>query len=84
MPQKWSTRDEWYNFKALAPDNQVVVRVDEDSYEGGKHGEIHPISWYREYDGGRIFYTALGHTPETYQNPVFVLHLENAIKWLLN
>ncbi|MBM4169437.1 MAG: ThuA domain-containing protein [Ignavibacteria bacterium] len=31
---------------------------------GGVHGENHPVAWYHEYEGGRISYTALGHTEE--------------------
>jgi cytochrome c len=62
MPTTMSLRDEWYNFSNISSDNKVLVTIDEKSYEGGEHGALHPISWYREFDGGRSFYTALGHT----------------------
>ena len=44
-------------------------------------GEKHPIAWYHEFDGGRAFYTAGGHTSESYREPEFVEHLTGAIEW---
>ncbi|MBV6440678.1 MAG: hypothetical protein EPGJADBJ_02350 [Saprospiraceae bacterium] len=35
----------------------------------------HPLAWRHEYDGGRAFYTALGHIPESYSDPAFRQHL---------
>jgi cytochrome c len=34
--------------------------------------ENHPVAWYRDFDGGRSFYTALGHTESTYSNAHFL------------
>ena len=62
----WHHTDELYNFKKLNPDVQVLLTVDESSYEGGTNRAFHPMSWYQDYDGGRSFYTALGHTDECY------------------
>src|SRR5688572_23300507 len=62
----WQHHDELYNFKKLNPDVKVLLTVDESSYEGGSNGALHPTSWYHDYDGGRAFYTALGHTDECY------------------
>lgn len=50
---------------------------------GGTNGDNHPMSWYHEYDGGRVFYTAMGHTNETYSDPLFLKHLSGGIKWVL-
>ena len=68
MPNPWVRTDEWYNFRSLPEDVQVLVSIDEDSYEGGENGKNHPMVWYHEYDGGRAFYMALGHTPESYED----------------
>lgn len=76
LPDTWEHTDEWYNFKKVSKDIKVILKVDEKSYQGGKMGEDHPISWYHEYDGGRAFYMELGHTDESYQEP-------NVIKLLL-
>lgn len=77
LPNPWVRTDEWYNFRSLPEDVKVLVSIDEDSYEGGENGEDHPMVWYHEYDGGRAFYTALGHTPESYKDGN-VLDLLNA------
>lgn len=84
LPAVWQRTDEWYGFRAQ-PDASVdvLLRLAEDSYDPGEGamGEQHPIAWAHEYDGGRAFYTALGHTEESYQDPLFLTHLQKAIEW---
>lgn len=82
LPAVWERTDEWYNFKHLSHDNKVILLLDESTYSGGIHGDYHPISWCREWGGGRIFYTGMGHTAETYSEPLFQTHIQNAIQWL--
>lgn len=82
IPGVWTRTDEWYNFKNLSPENDVVITIDEATYSGGTNGAGHPISWCREYDGGKVFYTAMGHTNETYSEPLFQQHIKNALDWL--
>ena len=77
----WQRRDELYNFKKLSPDLHVVLTIDEKSYEGGTNGAYHPMSWYHEYDGGRAFYTELGHTEESYTEPNYLKHLLGGIQY---
>lgn len=82
LPTKWVRKDEWYNFNTPFPEHlNVLITIDESSYEGGKMDGYHPLSWYHEYDGGRAFYTALGHTAESYIDPLFLGHLLGAIQW---
>jgi len=81
MDNIWTKTDEWYNYFDFNPDVNVLIKVDESSYEGGKHGVDHPISWYHEYDGGRSFYTELGHTEETFQDETFLKHLLGGIQY---
>jgi type 1 glutamine amidotransferase len=77
--------DEWYNFKKpLATHMNVLIDIDETSYKGKQMGTKHPISWYHTYEGGRIFYTAMGHTNKTYSNPLFLKHIEEGMRWSLN
>lgn len=83
LPSVWKRTDEWYNFKQLKPDNEVIISIDEKSYTGGTHGDNHPISWTRKYDGGKVFYTAMGHTDATYAEPLFKQHIRGAILWLM-
>lgn len=84
LPQPWVHTDEWYNFKSFNPKVKVLVKVDETSYQGGNMKNDHPISWYHKFEGGRIFYTALGHTKECYTDPLFLNHLWAGLKWALH
>ncbi len=79
----WQRRDELYNFKKINPDVKILITIDESSYEGGENGDLHPMSWYHEYDGGRAFYTALGHTPESYTEANYLKHLLGGIKYAI-
>ena len=76
-------KDEWYNFKKpVAQHVNVLVSVDESSYKGKKmNTKNHPITWYHHYDGGRIFYTGLGHTNESYSDPRFQKMIKGGILW---
>lgn len=79
----WMHKDEWYNYKSLNPAIKVLLKLDETSYKGGNMKENHPIAWYHEFEGGKVFYTGLGHTSECYTDPVFLTHIANALKWAM-
>ena len=79
----WQRTDELYNFKDLNPDVNVLITVDESSYEGGANGAHHPMSWYHEYDGGRAFYTEMGHTEESYSEENYLKHLLGGIQYAI-
>jgi cytochrome c len=81
MPESFERTDEFYSFKNISKSIKVVLKIDEKSYEGGKNGDNHPISWYQEFNGGRSFYTAMGHTDETFSEPLFLNHLFEGIKY---
>jgi uncharacterized protein len=59
----------------------VLATLDEKTYSGGTMGDDHPIAWYHDFDGGRAFYTALGHTPESFVEPLFLQHLLGGIEY---
>ncbi|MFD2098231.1 ThuA domain-containing protein [Flagellimonas iocasae] len=79
----WHRTDELYNFKNLNDDVHVLVTVDESTYEGGQNGDYHPMAWYHEFDGGRAFYTAAGHTDESYSEALFLKHLLGGINYAI-
>ena len=83
LDDTWEKNDEWYNFKDIYSEINVLIEIDENSYEGGIHGEHHPISWYHEYDGGRAFYTEMGHTSATFENEIFLKHLLGGIQYAM-
>nr|MBC7614386.1 ThuA domain-containing protein [Pseudopedobacter sp.] len=89
--QFWT--DEWYEFGPETTNGlNYILAVDESSYnpkvewgdrnlKGIGMGNFHPIAWYHDYDGGRSFYTALGHLPTDYNNPAFLNHIFAGIYW---
>jgi len=85
LPEQWKRKDEWYNFRAVYDKINVLISIDEKSYDAGKNkmGDNHPIAWYHQYDGGRAFYTGLGHTEESFSEPLFLQHLLGGIKYAM-
>jgi type 1 glutamine amidotransferase len=70
LPKRWTREEEWYNFRTNPRNSvHVLTSVDESTYDprgysvpgGSPPMGDHPISWCQPYDGGRAFYTALGH-----------------------
>lgn len=88
---KFIFTEEWYEFDAPRTDDlNYLLSVDERTYLPAAHwgvkkgdgmGAFHPVSWYKEYDGGRAFYTALGHLPATYKDADFMHHVYGGIYW---
>ena len=82
LPANWVRTDEWYNFAALpAPTTTVLLSLDETTYQGGTMGTNHPMTWFHSFEGGRAWYTALGHTEASYREPLFLDHLEGGLLW---
>lgn len=91
FPKRFLATEEWYEFQAPLSDKlHFLLSVDEKTYQpavvwGDKQGKgmgaFHPISWYQEYDGGRAFYTALGHLSATYKDATFMHHVYGGIYW---
>ncbi len=82
LPARWMRTDEWYDFREPpASGIHVLLDLDGSSYQGSRTQGVHPIAWYQEFEGGRVFYTGLGHTPESYREPEFLTHLREAIRW---
>jgi type 1 glutamine amidotransferase len=77
LPAAWVRTDELYNYRTNPRGVvKVLARLDESTYSGGTMGADHPIIWCQQYQGGRSFYTGLGHTQESYSDNLFrgVLH----------
>ena len=83
LPSEWKRTDEWYNFRQRAEGLHVLLSLDESSYRGGTNGAEHPMSWYHEVDGGRAWYTALGHTDESYTDSLFLKHVLGGITYAI-
>jgi type 1 glutamine amidotransferase len=82
LPSEWRYVDEWYNFVTSPRGRvQVLLTVDESSYEGGTMGADHPWAWCRQYGRGRAFYTAGGHTCGSYVEAAFSAHVAGGIRY---
>lgn len=84
LPQLWKRFDEHYNFKWIGTDLKVLITIDEASYSGGLNGEYHPMAWYHEFDGGRGFYTALGHDSKSWDDPLYRQHVLGGLQYATN
>ena len=83
LPERFERTDEFYNFKDISPNIKVLVKIDEKTYEGGTNGDDHPMSWYHEFDGGRSFYTAMGHTNESFKESLLLKHIWGGLHYVL-
>jgi cytochrome c len=85
LPPVFNLSDEWYDYKRVSSGIHVLLTVDEGSYKGAAMdaGEKHPVAWYRDFDGGRSFYTTLGHGDATYSNEHFLTLLRGGIVYAM-
>jgi type 1 glutamine amidotransferase len=77
--EMWERSDEWYNFRSIPDSVTVLMAVDERSYRGGTMGAFHPVSWFHQFEGGRAWYTSMGHTTCGYSDSRFLTHLRDGI-----
>ena len=88
LPARWMRTDEWYGFltNPRAAGVRVLMTLDETTYAARDWamGGDHPIAWSHEFDGGRAWYTAGGHTEESYSEPLFLAHLLGGIRYALD
>jgi type 1 glutamine amidotransferase len=88
LPARWTRTDEWYGFltNPRTAGVRVLLTLDETSYlarDWAMSGD-HPIAWSHLFDGGRAWYTAGGHTEESYSEPLFLQHLLGGIRFALD
>ncbi len=85
---EWPWKEEPYNFRGYEPNLHTLLTVDNRTYKGGNcpagaDSTARPLAWCHEYDGGRAFYTALGHIPEAYNDSIFQKHLLGGIRYAI-
>ena len=84
--------DECYFTKELYPGIKVTMAHDLSSLDSRDQDKIaqfsapfkdlYPAVWYQKYDGGNIWITTLGHNKEYYQEPVYMKHILQGIKFV--
>ena len=91
LPARWKVNDECYYSNELNPDIHVLLSADlttvedkgRDEYPGRTFGDLFPLCWCHTWDGGREWYTALGHDASFYSDPLFRKHLAGGIRWAI-
>jgi type 1 glutamine amidotransferase len=86
LPNPWIRADEWYDLRDLKPGLSVLVAIDETTYKARERNPApapRPIAWHRSFDGGRSFYTGLGHTDASWSEPLFLDHVWGGISWAM-
>ena len=81
LPAQYTRFDEWYDFRTNPRSTaHVLTTLDESSYSGGTMGADHPMTWCHNVDGGRAWYTGMGHTIESFSEANFLRLLLGGIK----
>ena len=89
LPATWRWTEEWYSFDK-SPRRKgygILVSVDENTYKpAGLFGKDlrmgdHPMVWWHCVGKGRVIYSAFGHDPESFSQPVYERLLTNAVTW---
>ncbi len=94
VPAIWEREDECYFGKELYPGIKVLMAHQLSSLNpsqteliqknAGSYANYFPAVWYQQFDGGNIWVTALGHSKESYQDPVYKNHLLQGIRFIAN
>jgi uncharacterized protein len=78
--------DEWYRFNLAGPARTILLKFDRTPPDGvgeaGTGADL-PLAWQKAHGSGRVFYTALGHRSEVWDDARFRVHLREAIRWTL-
>jgi type 1 glutamine amidotransferase len=82
LPRSIRRTDEWYYYDDYDPTSKLLITLDPASI-GEADVNPNPAAWTRQVDGGRVFYTAMGHTKESYSEPYFLRHVANGLDWVM-
>jgi type 1 glutamine amidotransferase len=82
LPKTIERNDEWYYYKDFDPTMHVLITIDPATIgEGEADANVNPLVWYHDYGGGRVFYSGLGHTSESYSEPYMVTLLSGGLAY---
>src|SRR5262245_1875092 len=86
LAPRFKITDELYRFTKLNGDLRVLYSLDREPPDGvgvaGQSANL-PLAWTRTPGTGRVFYTALGHREEVWQDARYQQMLREAIRWAL-
>ena len=88
IPSPWIVKDELYIMKEMNPTIHVLMVSDFSSPEfkasssmPNTFGKLFPCVWCNTFEGGRQWFSALGHDKNDYSNPVFIRHIQQGLEW---
>ena len=93
LPDRWEVeQDECYFLSELSPNINTLLAADLetveddalDEYPSDTFGRSFPIAWYQQFDGGRQWYTSLGHRSAHYEDSQFMRHVLGGLQWVVN
>ena len=87
IPQDWKTNEEWYLFKNFNKETMHVLALMDPGEERAKQ-EVYniasyPVIWCSQYGNGKVYFSALGHGEEMWDNDSFQQNIIDAATWLL-
>ena len=71
------------DYSPRASQVHVLATVDESTYDeedGNTVDDDHPVAWCSNFDGGRSWYTAMGHTQASFADANFRSHLLGGLR----
>jgi type 1 glutamine amidotransferase len=91
IPATFEWEDECYYVDNVSPAIKPLLVTDpaklddpkKAEYPGDRFGDSLPLAWYQTFDGGRQFYTALGHRKEHYADPILRKQILGGILWVM-
>jgi uncharacterized protein len=82
LPRTITRNDEWYYYKDFNPLMHVLITVDPATIGNGEADvNPNPVVWYHQFGGGRVFYSGLGHTSESYGEKYIIDLLTGGLKY---
>ena len=90
IPEVWTVKDEFYIMKEMNPTVRILMVSDFSSPDfilsnpmPNTFGTVFPCVWCNDFDGGRQWFTSLGHDKSDYSNPIYVSHILGGLKWVI-
>jgi len=75
-------QEEWYSLKEFAPDDHVLLLMETAGMTGPEYERpSYPLAWARNVGKGRVWFNAMGHREDVWDNPKFQAMLVGGIEW---
>lgn len=92
VPLTWEREDELYFGKELYPVTNVMMahqfsKLNPNQKEliaknAGTFQEYYPAVWYNRFQGGHAWISTIGHSKQTYSDPVYLNHLLQGMRYV--